>query len=162
MSHQLFDGNIRIFNAGDGAVDDFLQIMGRNISRHTDSDAGCAVEQQKWNACCQQRRLLQRFVIVGHIINRFFFQIGQHFIGNARQAAFRITHGRGRITVNRTEVALSVHQHVAQRKLLGHTHHGVVNGRVTVRMIFTHDLADDTGGFFVGFVIAVAHFIHGI
>ena len=37
MKHELFDGNIRLLDAGDGAVDNFLQIMGRNIGRHTEA-----------------------------------------------------------------------------------------------------------------------------
>ena len=45
MTHKLFNGNIRILNAGDSAVDNFLQIMGWNIGCHTDSDAGGSIEQ---------------------------------------------------------------------------------------------------------------------
>ncbi len=162
VTHQLFNGDRWILDAGDGAVDNFHYIMRRNIRRHADGNARCAVEQQQGNARSQHRRLCQRFIIVGNEIDGLFFQIGHHLVGNARQAAFRVTHGRGRIAVNRPEVALAVHQHVAQRKILRHAHQRVINRRVAVRMILTHDIADDTGAFLVRFIMAVARFIHGI
>ncbi|OQB54058.1 MAG: hypothetical protein BWX99_02271 [Deltaproteobacteria bacterium ADurb.Bin151] len=136
--------------------------MRGNIGCHANGNSRRAVEQQKRNAGSQQRRFLERFVIVGYIIDGVFFQIGQHFIGYASQPALRVTHGRRRITVYGTKVSLSIHQHIAQRKILRHPHHGVIDGCVTVRVILTHDIADDTCGFFVWLIVAVAHFVHRI
>src|SRR5690606_27938414 len=43
------------------------------------------------------------------------------------------------------EVAVAVHQRVAEAEVLRHAHHGVVDGRVAVGVVFPHHVADDTG-----------------
>ena len=71
---------------------------------------------------------------------------------DTRETNLGVTHGGRCVAVYRAEVALSVYQRITQRKRLRHTHDGVVNGGVTVRVIFTHHVTDDTGRFFVRFV----------
>ena len=41
-----------------------------------------------------------------------------------------------------------------------HAHDRVVNRRITVRMIFTDHIANDTRGFLVGLVVIVGKFMH--
>ena len=162
MTHQLFNGNLRIFNEGDGSVYDFRQIVGWNIGGHTYGDTGCTVKQQQGYFSRQKGGLLKGFIVIRHVIDCVFFQIGQHLIGNARQTDFCITHGRRRITINGTEVSLTIYQHVTQGKILRHTHQCIIDRHVSVRMILSHDITDNAGGFFIRFIVAVAHFIHGI
>ena len=64
------------------------------------------------------------------------FDIAQHLFGNMLQSSFSVAHGRRRVTVNRAEVALSVNQHIAHRPGLGHADHGIVNGSISVRVVF--------------------------
>jgi hypothetical protein len=52
----------------------------------------------------------------------------------------------GVIAVDRAEVALAVHQHVAHRKVLRHAHDGVVHRLVAVRVVLADDVADDACG----------------
>src|SRR5690606_1690434 len=49
------------------------------------------------------------------------------------------------VVAGRTEVAVSVDQRVPQRPRLRHPHERVVDRRVTVRVVVTHDVADDAG-----------------
>ena len=81
-------------------------------------------------------------------------------MGDPGHAHFGIAHRRRRIAVHGTEIALPVHQYVTQGKMLGHTYNGVVNGRISVRVIFTDYVTDDTGGFLVGLVVIIAHLVH--
>src|SRR5690606_26930824 len=67
---------------------------------------------------------------------------------------------RGEIAVDRTEVALAVDQHVAQRKRLRHTDDGVVHGRIAVWVIFTDHIADDTRRLLVRLVVIVVQLAH--
>ena len=64
----------------------------------------------------QHQRFLFAAVVVGAEIDGFLVDVGQHFVGNLGQADFGVTHGGGVVAVHRTEVALAVHQHVAQEK----------------------------------------------
>ena len=89
-------------------------------------------------------------VIVGTEINGFFFNICQHFMGNFFHADFGITHGSCGQAVDRTEVALAVDQYITHGEVLRHADDGVVNGYIAVGVVFTDNVADDTGRFFIG------------
>ena len=58
--------------------------------------------------------------------------------------------GRGRIAVDRAEIALPVDQRQAHGKFLRHAHQRVVDRLVAVRMVLTHRVADDARRFAVG------------
>src|SRR3546814_6125073 len=75
-------------------------------------------------------------------------------------AHFGVTHGRREIAVDRTEVALTVDEHVAHREVLRHAYHGVVDRGVAVRMVFTDHVADDARRFLVRLVELVAELLH--
>src|SRR3546814_14362098 len=75
-------------------------------------------------------------------------------------AHFGVTHGRREIAVDRTEVALTVDEHVAHREVLRHAYHGVVDRGVAVRMVFTDHVADDARRFLVRLVDIVAELLH--
>ena len=82
-------------------------------------------------------------------------------MGDARHAHLGIAHGRRRVAVNGTEVALTIHQHITQGKGLRHAHNGVVNRRVPVRVVLANDVTDNTRRFLVGLVIVIAQLAHG-
>ena len=111
---QLFKGDFRVVDHGDDAVDHLAQVVGRNVGGHADRDAGRAVDQQVGELGRQHRRFLHLFVVVGDHDNGLFFQVGQQFVGKLAQADLGVTHGSRAVTVHRTEVTLTVHQHVAQ------------------------------------------------
>ncbi len=83
-------------------------------------------------------------------------------MSNLGQANFGVPHRRSAVAVHRAEVALAVDQHVAQREILGHPHDGVVHRLVTVGVILTDHVTDDTRRFLVGFVPVVTEFVHGV
>ena len=141
----------------DGRVDDFGEIVRRNVGGHADRDAARAVDDQIGNARGQHRRLEGGLVVVGREVHGLHLDVGQHFAGNALHAALGVTHGRGRIAIHRAEVALPVHQRIAQREGLRHAHQRVVDGRVAVGMVDAHRLADDLGALGVFLVVLQAH-----
>ena len=136
--------------------------MRRNVGRHANGDTTGAVQQQVGNAGGQHDGFLQRAVEVVHKVNRVFVNVGEHFHGDGREPRFGITHSGGRIPVNRTEVALPIHQWVAHGKILREARHGVVHGAVAVGVVFPQHFPDDTGALFVGLVGAQAHIEHGV
>ena len=82
--------------------------MRRNIRRHADGDPSRAIDQEVRDLRRQDRRFLQGAVVVGHEIDRFLVDIFQHFAGNLRHADFGITHSRSRVTIDGTEVAVTI------------------------------------------------------
>src|ERR1700709_1611277 len=82
-------------------------------------------------------------------------------MGQLGHTHFGVTHGGWRIAIHRTEVTLAIDEHVTQRERLRHAHHGVVHRGITVWMILTDHIADDTRRFLVSLVPVVAEFAHG-
>src|SRR5699024_8772128 len=78
------------------------------------------------------------------------------------QADFGVTHGCRRITVDGTEVALAVYQYIAHGKILRHANDRIVDRRITVRVIFTDDIAHYAGRFLVRPVPVVGQLLHGV
>ena len=73
----------------------------------------------------------------------------QHF-GIGRQARLGITHGGKRFRViDRAEIALAINQRITIGKRLGHQHHGLVAGGVTVRMKFADHITHGACRFLV-------------
>ena len=91
----------------------FREVVGRNASRHTHRNTVAAVEQQVGQSSREHRGFILRVVKVGLEINGVFVDVIQHVFGDAVKTAFRVPHGGRRIPVNRTEVALPVHQWIA-------------------------------------------------
>ena len=142
-------------------VDHFVQVVGRYVGGHTHGNAGRTVDQQIRDAAREDERFFFRAVVVRAEIDGFFVDIAQHFVGDLGEADFGVTHRRGVVAVYRAEVALAVDQHVAQGEILGHPHDGVVNRAVTVGVVLTDHVTDDTGRLFVRAVPIVVEFVHG-
>ena len=104
--------------------------------------------------------LVFAFVVVGLEVDGFFVDVFEQRGGDAGEARFGVPHGRGRIAVDGTEVALAVDQRVAHRERLSHADQGVVDRGVAVRVQLTHDVADYAGGLLGGPVMVQAHFLH--
>src|SRR5690606_23819311 len=83
-------------------------------------------------------------------------------VAQARHARLGVAHGRGRVAVDRTEVALAVHQHVAEREGLRHAHQGVVHRLVAMRVVLADHVADDARRLVVGLVAVRAELVHRV
>jgi len=158
---QLLDAGLRIAQQRQAGIDDFVQVVRRNVGRHAHRDPRRAVDQQIGNARRQDQRFLFRAVVVRTEVDGFLLDVLQQFVADARHAHLGVAHRRRAVAVDRTKVALAVDQHVAQGKILRHAHNGVVHRRVAVRVVFTDHVADDTGRFLVGLVPVVAELVHG-
>ena len=161
MFHQRLNVRFGLVDEREAGADDLIEIVRRDIGRHADGDAGRAVDQQVRQSGRQHQRLVFRAVVVGREVDGFLFEIGQHLVGDAAHADFGVAHRRRRVAVDRTEVALTVDQHVAQREILRHAHDGVVHRDVAVRVVLTDDVTDHARRFFVGLVVVVAELVHG-
>ncbi|OPZ92473.1 MAG: hypothetical protein BWY73_00795 [candidate division TA06 bacterium ADurb.Bin417] len=160
--HDFLDGRLGILDHQVQGCHHLAQVVGRDIGGHADRDAGGAVDQQVGKLAGQDRGLEQGLVEVGGPGDGLLLDIGQQFRGDRFQAGLGVAHGRGRVAVDGAEVALAVHQRVTQGEGLGHAAEGVVDGRVAVRMVLTHHLADDTGALLVGAVAVQPQLLHGV
>ncbi len=133
--HQILDGCIGIVYQHIESVNNLSHIVRRNVCRHTDGNTRRAVDQQIRKTRRQNHRLFQTVVVVGHKIDGVFVDIGEHFHRNFAHSRFRITVSRRRVAVDRTEVAVPIHKHIAHREALRQAYHCVIHRRVAVRVI---------------------------
>ncbi len=162
MFHQPFNADVFIVDIGQATVDHFRDVVRRNVSRHTYCDTGRTVYQQVRDLGWHHIGNALGAVVVIDEINGLFFQVGHQLVGDFRHTDFRITHRRRGVTIDRTKVTLTIYQHVTQGEWLRHTDDGVVHGGITMRVIFTDYVTNDTGRFFVGFIPVIAQYVHGV
>ncbi len=135
--------------------------MGRDVGGHADGDARRPVDDEIGDLGRQDGWLGHRFIVVGDEWNGLFFDVIQHPVGQTFHADFRVTHGRRGIAIDRPEVSLTIHQRISQGKILRHADNRIIYGRIAMRMVFTDDITDDAGGFFIRFVPVVSQLVHG-
>jgi hypothetical protein len=143
-------------------VDDLAQIVRRDVGGHADGDALRAVDQQVREARRQDLGFALGLVVIGLEIDGVVVEIVEQRIGDASEPSLGIAIGRRRIAVHRPEIALTVDQRQAHRKILRHPHHRVVDRHFAVGMIFADHVADDARRFPVAAVPFVAVDLHRI
>ena len=151
IGHEEFDG-----------INRFTKIMWWNIGRHPDSNPCRPINQKVRETCRKYNRFTFCTIIVIDKIDCFFVNIAQHFKRNLAHPCFGITHGSGAVTVHRTEVTMTVNEHVAVTPPLCHPNHRFINGRITMWVIFTHNITGNTGRFFMCFIRCHTQLIHTI
>ncbi len=165
-AHQVFDGDIIVVvvvvDQVAECVAHLAQVVRRDVSGHADRNAAGAVDQQVRQRRGQDRRLLEGAVEVLRPVNGVLLDVGQHLGGDLGQPRLGVAH-RGRvIAVDGAEVALAVHQRIAQAEILGHANHRLVHGRVAVRMVLAQHLTDDAGRLLVRLIGLQAQIVHRV
>ena len=160
--HQLAELDLRVVEHRAADVDGLAEVVRRHVSRHTDGDAGAAVDEKVRDARRQDERLLERLVEVRPPVYRVLVDVGEHLLAERVEPRLRVTHGRRRVSVDRAEVSLAVDERVAHAEILREARHRVVNSRVAVRVVLTHRLADNTRRLLERLVVAHAELHHSV
>ena len=87
-------------------------------------------------------------------------EVAQKLVRDLLHAHFGVAHRRGRVAVDRAEVAVAVDERVAQREVLREADDRVVHRRVAVRVVLADHLADHAGGLDVLDVPRRAELVH--
>ena len=96
------------------AVNDLGQIVRRHIGRHSDRDAGRAIDQHSWESAGQHLRLLAVIVEVRHKIDGILLDIRHHIRRHLAHARLGITVCRRGVAVDGAEVAVAVDHRITQ------------------------------------------------
>ena len=148
--HELVRGGLGVVQHVDGRIDDFAHVVRRHVGGHTDGNALRAVDQQVGEARRQHGGLHGGTVVVAHHVDGFLVDVRHELEGQRGQPALRVPHGRGPVVrTPAAETAVPVDERVAQRELLDHAGQGLVDGRVAVRVVRPHDVADHLGALVV-------------
>ena len=160
--HESVGVDIGIVNVCTAAVDNLAEVVGRHVGSHTDGDTVATVHKKVRYLCRHNRRLGERIVEVGVHVYSVLLQVVHDVLAHLREAALGVSHGSRRVAVNRTEVTLSVHKHVAHVPALSHTHQSAVDRRVAVRVVLTEHLTNDARTLLVRIAACVADAEHTV
>ena len=122
---------------------DLAEVVRGNVGGHAHGNARRAVDEQVRQPRRQHYRFGFRPVVVRTVVHRILLDLGEQLIGDAREAAFGVAHGRRGVAVERSKIAGTIDQRVSQRKGLRHPDERFVNRGVAVRMKAAHHVADD-------------------
>ena len=160
--HKLFRGDVGVVNHHAYGFGNLAQIVRRDVGGHANGNTRGTVYQEVWKTGREYGRLCQGLVVVWLHINGIFIEVGKHLHGGASQTSLGITHGCRWIAINGAKVTMTVNERQAHREVLRHTHHGIVNGRVSVWVILTHNFTDGPCGLFMRFIRGNTGFVHSI
>ena len=88
--------------------------------------------------------------------------VPEHFHSQFGHTHFSITHSGRRVSVNGAKVTMPIYQQIAGRKILCHTYCGFIYGDITMRMILTKNIADNTSRLLIWFARKHTSFLHRI
>ena len=160
--HELIDGGVGVGHKVDEAVAEFAQVVRRDVGGHAHGDALGAIEEQVGQLGGEDARLHRGVVVVRDEVDGVFVDVGEHLVGDFRQAGLGVTVGRRAVAVDGAEVAVAVHELFAHAEPLGQAHQGVIDGAVAVRVILTHHVTHHAGALAVGRVEEVLVFVHRV
>ena len=146
IAHEVLIGKRGVLHQRDLRVDHFRQVVGRRIGSHADRDTLRPVDQEIGDLDRQDRGLLLVLIEVGHEVDDILVQVCKEcFFRHFLQSRLRIPHRSGSVSFDIAEVAVAVDQGQSLLEVLGHDDQRLVDRAVTVGVIFTHRIADDTG-----------------
>ena len=135
--------------------------MRRNAGGHTYGDSVCSVYKKVRDTHRKYHRLFLCLVEVRHKVHNVLIQIFQkNFLCQLLQPGFCVSHGCSSVSLDGTEISMSVNQCAAFFEFLCHYYKGIIDGAVSMWMIFTHGISYDTGTFTVRAVVTDAQLIH--
>ena len=159
---QVVHAHLRVVDERVDRVADLVEVVGRDVRGHSDRDAGGAVDEEVGQLRRQDGGLAQPAVVVIDEVDRLLLDVGQHLVGDRGHPCLGVAHRRGRVAVDRSEVALAVDERIAQAEVLGHADQRLVQGEVSVGVVLGHRLAHHPGALPIGGGGAQPHLVHRV
>ena len=160
--HQPLGINLRIVYERAASVYHLREVVGWHIGSHTHGDTITAINQQVRYLCRHHGRLEQRVVEVVRHVDGILLKVIHYLLAHLGEPTLRIPHGSRRVSVNATEVTLSVDKLITHIPLLSHAHECAIDRRVTMWMVLTKHLSDDARTLLVRLVAGVSYTEHTI
>ena len=133
-----------------------------NISSHTYGDTSSTVYQKVWISRRKNGWFFFCFVKVWNKIHSIFADILYHHHGNFAKSCFCVTHRSCAVTVHRTEVSVTVYEWTTEGPWLSHVYKCSINRAVTMWVIFTHGVTNDTRTLTMWLIWSIVQFNHRV
>ena len=127
VAHQLLKRGVRVRHQILRGVHDLAEIMRGEVRGHAHGDAGAAVDQQVRDGCWKYGGFFELVVVVWCEVDGVLVDIGVHAERRGGESGFGVT-GCRRSVVQRTEIAVTVHERQSHGERLCQSDHGFVDG----------------------------------
>ena len=107
--HEFFYRDFRIINVSIAGIDNLRQVVWRHVCSHTYSNTGSTVNEKIWDTCRHYSRFIQCVIEISIKVDSFLVKVFHHGFSQLVQSCFCITHGSRAVTVNGTEVSLTIY-----------------------------------------------------
>ena len=144
------------------SVDYFCQIVWRNVCCHTNGNSRSSIYQKIRKTGWKYRRFFFCLIKVWYEIYGIFIDICQKLHRDFAEPCLCVSHGSSTVSIDRTKVSVAIYEWITGGPFLRHIYKGTINRAVTVRVIFTHGITDDTGTFSMWLVRSIIQFYHGV
>ena len=95
------------------------------------------------------------FIKVWYKVNGIFIDVREHLHGNFTKSCLCISHCSGTVTVDGTKVSMTINKRISCRPVLCHVDQCSIDGTVSMWMVFTHGITDNTRTFSVWLVRSI-------
>ena len=131
-----------------------------NICCHTYCNTGSTIYKKVRISAWKYCRFFFCFIEVWYKINSIFIDICNHFHGYLGKPCLSISHCGSTISIHRTKITMSINKTISHGPWLSHVYQCSINRTVTMRMIFTHGISDDTSTFTMWLIGTIVKFYH--
>ncbi len=160
--HEVIHGAVGILDQHPDRRRHLPQVVGRHVGAHPHGDAAGAVDQQVRKDGRKDLGLLQAVVEVGDEVDGVPADVGEEVHGHLGEARLGVAVGRRRVAVDGAEVALPVHQGIAEREVLDHADQRVVDRRVAMGVVLAQHLTHHRGALLGSPVRKEPQLVHGV
>ncbi len=143
--HEALDADERVVDRRDDRAADLAQVVRRHRARHADGDARRAVHEEVRELRRQDARLHEPLVVVRLEVDGLLVEVLHQRHGRGGHARLCVAHRRGRVALDRAEVALLVDEHVARLPVLPEVHERRIDDGLAVRVVVAARVAADLG-----------------
>ena len=120
------------------------QVMRWNTGSHPHSNARCTVHEHVGYCSRKHHRFIKRIIKIAYKIHCIPVKLIEDIHRNRSQAGLGITHRSGRVAIHAAKVPLTIHQHITHAEILRQARHGFVNCLVSMRMVFSQHLTNNS------------------
>ena len=125
--HQSVSIDIGVVDISAATVDNLTQVVSWHVRSHTDGNTVTTIHQQIRNLGRHDGGLCQRVVEVGGHINGLLVEVVHDMLTHLGETALGVTHGCRRVTVDRSEVTLTINERITHVPVLSHTDEGSID-----------------------------------
>eukprot|EP00963_Diacronema_lutheri_P009217 scaffold826_cov335-Pavlova_lutheri.AAC.11 len=160
--HETSEGDLWVLDECQQGIGDFGDVVRWDGGGHSDRDATAPVDQQLRQFCGKYGGFHVGAVEVLCELHGLASQVIQHgFVGKLGQPALGVSHGCGGITIQGSEVSVSIHEGFVEAETLRQSHECIVHGGIAVWMELSQHFSDDSRTLSEGFVGRKSEFVHG-